>query len=711
MGEIGSLLGDAVPFTQRAQVSKAIFSLIEQVGQAKHGVVHVERETGQYQASTGAVELLCLTEASGSLSALQQHMDFSNSESTAFTNGVAVFFNEQGVPLRMRCLPSVGDEAIFFVEDVSVLHDKEMVFFDQGGDVLGLFENAPYGIYRSTLDGKPIRANPAMARMNGFETEAELMVALTGTAREWYVDPTRRDEFIQLLQRDGKVIDFVSEVRMQNVQQTMWVSETAWIIQDEKYGGSILEGTVIDANSRVQQEIAMRKAATTDVLSGLGNRLSFNTLLTEKIQASDAATLNFAVLLFDMDRFKDINDVFGHARGDMLIAAMAGRLKQKAPKGSFLSRLGGDEFAMVMECDGEGRGVDVFARELITEIEKPFHLDGSDHMVSTSIGFSFFPAHGNTASDLLKAADIALYYAKNTGRGKAEQYNDEHAKKKRQQAQLIADLRGADRRGELELYYQSVVDAKTGEMVGFEALMRWRHPVRGLVSPMEFIPAAEDAGFMIGFGNWAIDQACMHAKAMPEHLHIAVNVSAVQFYSADLPRVVREALKKHGIAPNRLELEVTESFILRNEAMTLGLLEELHEIGVRIALDDFGTGYSSLSYLQRFAFDKVKIDKSFIRSLKTNSVNTAIVRAVLSIGRDLGLSVVAEGIETESERNALLHEGCPFFQGYLYSKPLPFDTVSANLQIDILKALRLASDQEIMIAEASSKASDTVKSA
>jgi EAL domain-containing protein (putative c-di-GMP-specific phosphodiesterase class I) len=192
-------------------------------------------------------------------------------------------------------------------------------------------------------------------------------------------------------------------------------------------------------------------------------------------------------------------------------------------------------------------------------------------------------------------------------------------------------------------------------------------------------------------------------------LHVAVNVSAVQFYSADLPRVVRAALAKHGIAPRRLELEVTESFILRNESMTLHLLEELHEIGVRIALDDFGTGYSSLSYLQRFSFDKVKIDKSFIRSLKTNPVNTAIVRAVLSIGRDLGLSVVAEGIETESERNALLHEGCPFFQGFLYSKPLPFDTISANLQIELLKALQQTTLPETM--SAALEFEGTVKSA
>jgi diguanylate cyclase (GGDEF)-like protein len=691
MNDIDTVLNHASD-EYRSHLTKSIFALISIVGASKHGVVHIDRQTRRYRASDGAVSLLCLAKPECSLSNLGQSIDLNNMNAVSENSDLAVFYNENGIPIRMRRLPAIGPETIFFVEDVSAVHDKEFALVEQGRDILGLFENAPYGIYRSTLDGKPLRANPAMVRMNGYKTESDLMNALQDTGREWYVDPEQRKKLVANLQRDGKVIDFVSEIRLKDSDETMWVSECAWIVRDEKSDTSLIEGTVIDATGRVLQELAMRKAAFTDSLTGLGNRAAFHVHVTELIAKQNAES-GFAVFLFDLDRFKDINDVFGHARGDMLLIALAKRLAEHAPPSSFLARLGGDEFAMIVPCDVTSNEATEFAKSMIAKVEVPFKLERADHTVGTSIGYSFFPTHGTIGSDLLKAADIALYQAKNMGRGLASQYNDELAGQKRQQLLLISDLRGADKRGELELFYQSVVDATSSKIVGFEALMRWRHPQRGLVSPVEFIPAAEDAGLMIDFGSWAIDQACMHAKSIPEHLHIAVNVSAMQFYSADLPKVVAAALSKHGISPSRLELEVTESFILRNEAMTLQLLQELHQIGVRIALDDFGTGYSSLSYLQRFAFDKVKIDESFVRSMKTSTVNTAIVRAVLSIGRDLGLSVVAEGIETESERNALLQEGCPFFQGFLYSRPSPFDLVSADLQVEILRTLKAQEEE------------------
>lgn len=686
MNDVRSVLKHALPADYRLQVTNAIFSMIEDEGCAQHGVVHLDHQSRKYRASTGAKELLCLARTTGSSSELGQALDLSHMAERPEQPDMVVFYNEKGIPVRLRRLPVMGEETIFFVEDMSHILAREMAAVEQGGDIRNVFEKAPYGIYRSTLDGKPIRANPAMARMNGYENEADLMAALKDTGREWYVDPTRRPAFVVELLREGRVIDFVSEVRLHDSDDTMWVSESAWLVKDDSSGMELIEGTVIDASLRVRQEQALRLAAHTDVLSGLANRSAFQACLKEQLNSGIQGN-NFAVLLFDLDRFKDINDLFGHARGDQVIVAMAERLKSLVPDDGLVARLGGDEFAMIVKCGGECSEIGAFAQHLIGEIAKPFHIENSDHNIAASIGYAVFPGHGETASELVKAADIALYSAKNTGRGRAKRYNDELAQKKRYQTQLIADLRGADKRGELELFYQSIVDATNNQVVGLEALMRWRHPVRGLVSPVEFIPAAEEAGFMVDFGNWAIDQACMHAKAIPEHLQIAVNVSAVQFYSADLPLVVKAALDRNGIAPSRLELEVTESFILRNEEMTLHLLEELHRLGVRIALDDFGTGYSSLSYLQRFAFDKVKIDKSFVRSLKTSTVNTAIVRAVLSIGRDLGLSVVAEGIETESERLALLHEGCPFFQGFLYSRPRPFDAVAADLQADSLRRL------------------------
>jgi diguanylate cyclase (GGDEF)-like protein len=684
MSDVVAAMGQVLPDDYRDSLTKSVFASIEEIGRAEHGLVQVDPQTGRYCASQIAAKLLCLKKAEGSVDSLGQTLDFSNM--TADDTDVAVFYNRDAVLVRLRQLASLNSEFLFFVEDVSARMVNEMTFVAQGRDLHGIFANAPYGIYRSTLDGKPLRANPAMARMNGYASEAELLRALKNTGREWYVDPNQRSKLIEMLKRKGRVVDFLSEVRLHESNSTMWVSESAWLMKDEVTGKDIIEGTVIDANLRVMQDKVMRRAANTDALSGLGNRAAFQAQLKSRIERAPT-DVKFAVLLFDLDRFKDINDVFGHARGDLIILTVAERLKAQAPAHSFVARLGGDEFAMILDCTDCALDAADFAKRMIAEIEKSIHIDGADHLLSSSIGMAHFPAHGKTASDLVKAADVALYHAKSAGRGRAELFNEALGEKKRAHAQLITDLRGAEVRGELELYYQSIVDAKTGETVGVEALMRWNHPTRGLVSPIEFIPAAEDAGLMVGFGNWAIDQACMHAKALPEHLQIAVNVSAVQFYSADLPKVVAAALERHGMAPHRLELEVTESFILRNEDVTLQVLKELHQLGVRIALDDFGTGYSSLSYLQRFAFDKVKIDKSFVRSLKSNSVNSAIVRAVLSIGRDLGLSVVAEGIETESERNALLLEGCPFFQGFLYSKPKPLSVLTADLQVGKLREL------------------------
>jgi diguanylate cyclase (GGDEF)-like protein len=684
MSDAVAAIRQVLPDDYRDSLTKHVFATIEEIGRAEHGLVQVDPETGRYSATEVAAKLLCLENPQGTIQSLSQTLDFSNM--TADDTDVAVFYNSAGVLVRLRRLTSVNGEFLFFVEDVSARMVNEMAYVAQGRDLHGIFANAPYGIYRSSLDGKPLRANPAMARMNGFSSEAELLNALKNTGDEWYVDPNQRSKLVEQLKRKGRVVDFLSEVRLHKNKTTMWVSESAWLVKDEATGTDIIEGTVIDANLRVMQDKVMRRAAQTDALSGLSNRAAFQAQLKSKIEEASSET-EFAVLLFDLDRFKDINDVFGHARGDQIILSVAERLKTHAPSQSFVARLGGDEFAMILNRDVHTQDATEFAKCMIAEIEKSIHIEGADHLLSSSIGVSYFPEHGRTASDLVKAADVALYHAKSAGRGRAEIFNEALGEKKRTQAQLITDLRGAEVRGELELYYQSIVDAKTGEIVGVEALMRWNHPTRGLVSPVEFIPAAEDAGLMVGFGNWAIDQACMHAKALPEHLQIAVNVSAVQFYSADLPKVVAAALERHSMAPNRLELEVTESFILRNEDVTLQVLKELHQLGVRIALDDFGTGYSSLSYLQRFAFDKVKIDKSFVRSLKSNSVNSAIVRAVLSIGRDLGLSVVAEGIETESERNALLLEGCPFFQGFLYSKPQPFDVLTADLQVIKLREL------------------------
>jgi diguanylate cyclase (GGDEF)-like protein len=674
----------AMPDDYRLHVTRHIFSLIAKVGESKSGTIHVRPESQTYRASPGAVELLGLVNAEGKLSAINHKLGKDGADAK-FAKGILVFKNAEGVTLRLRRLPQIGEEAIFFVEDMTTIHNREFEVVEQGRDIRGIFNNAPFGIYRSTVDGRPIRCNAAMVTMNGFDNEEELFESIKDTGRQWYVDPSRRKTYVETLNRDGIILDFVSEVNLFKSGTTMWVSESAWIYRDYELGIDIIEGTAVDATSRVMQEKALREAAMTDALTGLANRAAYRKMIDTTLKANRHKE-SFAVVLIDLDRFKDINDIFGHARGDQFLTAMSKRIQASMPSNAFFARLGGDEFAAFLPCDTQGEDALALANELLVEISRPILIDGSSHTVGASFGISLYPEHAQTAEDLTKAADMALYNAKNRGRGLVAVFNSELADEKRAQVELINDLRGAHTRGELELYYQSVVDARTGEPVGLEALMRWRHPVRGLVPPLAFVPAAEEAGLMVDFGNWAINEACRHAKSVPEHLSIAVNVSAVQFYSADLVKTVSRALSKNGVSASRLELEVTESFVLRNESLTLHILEDLRNLGVRIVLDDFGTGYSSLSYLQRFHFDKVKIDKSFVRSLKTSGINTAIVRAVLSIGRDLGLSVVAEGIETESERDALLHEGCPLFQGFYYSRPQPFSDVIADLQAMTLRA-------------------------
>jgi diguanylate cyclase (GGDEF)-like protein/PAS domain S-box-containing protein len=671
----------ALPESYNTRMLRDVFKRMAAVAQRDLGLLVIHPEQQIFSATPVARKLLGLKTRDGQLADLNAKLKLNVPDESAFDN-VAVFFNARNVPVRLRRMPSVVGVIQFTVEDMSMALAQESMFVERGREMHGLFENATYGIYRSTFDGKPLRANPAMAKLNGYNSEAELMLSLQDIAKEWYVRPGRREEFIGQVMAYGKVVDFISEVQSLRTNQRMWVSETAWLIYGDDGKPEFIEGTVMDATDRVRQEQAMRAAAETDSLTGLSNRAHFRAQLDDWLVSTQNSSR--AILLLDVDRFKDVNDVFGHERGDALLVEVAKRIQSTAPSAHLIARLGGDEFALLVSCDLAGHAALETANKIVEAIEKPITLNGTNHQVGASIGVGLFPTHGDNAEQVLRAADIAMYHAKEQGKGRAKIYHAELGVKKQQYIEIANDLRGADTRGELELFYQAIVESKNSSIVGYEALMRWRHPVRGLVPPNDFIPVAEEAGLMTAFGNWAINEACSHAAALPDTLRISVNVSATQFYSADLPRMVREALLRHKVPASRLELEVTESVVLRNEPVTLAILQDLKAQGVRIALDDFGTGHSSLSYLQRFAFDEVKIDRSFVRSLKTSPVNAAIVRAVLSIGRDLGMGVVAEGIENEADRHALVEEGCTLLQGYLYSRPKPFGDVVADQSVKLL---------------------------
>ena len=592
------------------------------------------------------------------------------------------FRNHKGHVTRARMVPAPGAQTVILVDD---LEDITTRFFQLKGrerEYRELFENAQYGIYLSTVDGQLLHANPALVRLCGYDTEPEMLEGMKNASLQTYVDLNRHQLFVDELRRNGKVVDFVSEVRHRRTGERSWISETAWLVHDEAGTARYLAGTVIDVTGRMKHLERVETAAETDALTGLANRACFYDQLERCV--SEQGHGGITLFLIDCDRFKDINDIYGHARGDAVLRICAGRLRAVIPQPALLARLGGDEFAILTKEISDRSSATDLARRIIDAFEQPIALEGANHRIGASIGIARFPDHALTARDMLRNADLALYAVKAAGRGDARLFDEELDRIKRERLTLENDLRDAHLRRELELFYQPVVNARAGRTIGLEALIRWRSPSRGLVNPGAFIEVAEDSGLMLAFGEWAIHEACRHAATLPDHITVAVNISALQFRSTDLAEVVSAALAAHQLEPRRLELEVTESVILKNETATFHMLGQLRSLGVKIALDDFGTGYSTLSYLQHFTFDKVKIDQSFVRSIKTNAVNRAVTRAVLSIGRDLGLDVVAEGIETDSELQALMNEGCDLMQGYYFGAPQPFTDIATGLALETL---------------------------
>jgi diguanylate cyclase (GGDEF)-like protein len=364
-----------------------------------------------------------------------------------------------------------------------------------------------------------------------------------------------------------------------------------------------------------------------------------------------------------------INDTLGHPAGDALLVAAGQRLLQAA-RGQFVARLGGDEF-IVLQSVGEDRdAIDRLARSILEAIAQPLTIDGNELVPSTSIGIAIAPQDGSDGETLLKNADLALYRAKEAGRGTFAFFEKGLNERAQVRRQIETDLRLAVERLEFELHYQPLFDLEQNRICSFEALLRWKHPTRGLISPAEFVPVAEDTGLIVPIGAWAVREACRQAVRWPDDVRVAVNVSAVQFHRGGLQETVLRALADSGLAPERLEVEITESIFLEGGEATLRLLHSLRALGIRIALDDFGTGYSSLSYLQSFPFDKLKIDRSFIHNLLTRDGASAIVGAITELARALGIETTAEGVEETAQLMELRAHGCSSVQGYLFAEPM-----------------------------------------
>jgi diguanylate cyclase (GGDEF)-like protein len=409
--------------------------------------------------------------------------------------------------------------------------------------------------------------------------------------------------------------------------------------------------------------------AHNDSLTGLRNRLSFRKTL-DAACAGEAEARLFAVHLIDLDRFKPVNDVHGHAVGDQLLIAVAERLRASVRDSDSVYRLGGDEFAIIQSDCATLENSGVIGARICRVLDEPFDIAGRSISIGASVGIAFGKTDGSDATSLLQAADMALYLAKSEGRGTHRYYNADLNTAYARRRQLEADLSVAVDRGELVLHYQPKITLGRGnEVCGYEALVRWRHPQHGMMPPLEFISLAEDTGLIVRIGEWVLLQACMDLALQPDHLTIAVNCSPVQFSRGDVMGAVKAALAASGLAAERLELEITESVLMRNDGIILAQLLELRALGVKISLDDFGTGYSSLSYLQTYPVDCIKIDRSFVKTLGQESSAGPIVRAIVALAAELNMSTVAEGVETQEQLDELTRSGCTAVQGYLFSKP------------------------------------------
>ena len=438
--------------------------------------------------------------------------------------------------------------------------------------------------------------------------------------------------------------------------------------------------TIEDVSARKASEARADEAARQDPLTGLPNRLLLQERLSEALVRLHRNGEKCALLLVDLDRFKPVNDTLGHPIGDALLKKVADRLRSAVRPTDTVARIGGDEFIIVQAGIREASDTQALARRLVDLIGRTYMIDGHLLTIGASVGVALAPNDGDASETLLKNADLALYRAKVDGRGTYRFFEPEMDARMQARRRLELDMRQALARREFQLHYQPQMQLEGDRLIGCEALIRWKHPERGAVSPLDFIPLAEEIGLIVPIGDWVIRQACRDATTWPDDMAVAVNVSPAQFKSDRLVETIMSALAGSGLPARRLEVEITEGVLLQENEKTLRTLHRLRELGVRVSMDDFGTGYSSLSYLRSFPFDKIKIVRSFVKDLSSKPDGDAIIRAIAGLGKSLGMTTVAEGVETPEQMQRIRDEGCTDVQGYLISRPIPADDVLAFLK-------------------------------
>ncbi|MBS0372222.1 MAG: EAL domain-containing protein [Proteobacteria bacterium] len=667
-----------------------------------------------------------------------------------------------------------------------------------------IFEYASEGIFQTTRDGCYLAANPALARLYGYETPQQLMADLSDIESRLYVDPSRRDAFRQRMESHGEVINFESLVRRRD-GSIIWISENAHTVRGPQGEFICYEGTVQDITERKSTEEHLRLLATVfsnsneaiivtdaqnrivatnqaftkltgypqeevvgqnprvlsagntppeiykemwdslndsgawqgelwdrrkngepypkwlsislvrdengqvqnyignfidiselkaseerirhlahhDTLTNLPNRFSLNEKLEQAIGFCHRNDMQMALMLIDLDRFKAINDTLGHHVGDELLIQVANRLSNTVRKSDIVARLGGDEFVVVLPDVDTPADAAYVADKIVAAISAPYLINGQEQRTSPSIGICMYPDDALEIGDLLKDADVAMYYAKAKGRGNYQFFTEGMNAATAQRLALESELRIGLEREQFVLYYQPQVDLRSGLIVGVEALVRWQHPTRGLVPPSEFIPVAEEAGIIDALGDWVLQEACRQLRDWRDKglgtIRMSINLSTGQFLDKTLPRRIHDLLEHHGLPAELLDLEVTESVSMASPDETIEVMKALTESGLTLSIDDFGTGYSSLAYLKLFPIRTLKIDRSFVKDIETDPSDADICDVTVLLAHKMGLEVIAEGVETEAQLKFLLSIGCEKIQGYLISQPLPADQAEAFL--------------------------------
>jgi diguanylate cyclase (GGDEF)-like protein/PAS domain S-box-containing protein len=535
-----------------------------------------------------------------------------------------------------------------------------------------VLNNMPQGVAMFDADARLVFCNRRYIEMYGLSCE----IAKSGTplcdllgysinAGTFADDP--EDHIARLMEgiAEGKIVS--NTVHLND-------GRTFFIASKPITGGGWL-ATHEDVTERRRAEAQIAHMARHDALTDLPNRVLLRERLEHDLKRVKRGEC-LAVLCLDLDHFKSVNDTLGHPIGDELLKLVADRLRGCTREPDTVARLGGDEFAIIMTQMREPTDAASLSRRIRESIIRPYHVDGHHIITDISIGISVAPIDGMETDRLLKNADMALYGAKSDGRGTYRFFEREMDTRMKARRDLEMDLRTALVKNEFELYYQPLVNLKSNEIAAFEALLRWNHPIRGMISPAEFIPLAEETGLIIPIGEWVLNTACKETANWPDQVKVAVNLSPAQLKNRNLLQTVKAALANSGTLARKLQLEITETVLMQNTFGTLATLHELRKLGVQIALDDFGTGYSSLSYLRSFPFDKIKIDRSFIQDLSNGAEPLAIVHAVAGLAKCLNMISTAEGVETQQQLETLQTVGCTEIQGYVFSKARPACEVS-----------------------------------